>query len=262
MKQQGKIAIIGHTGFVGTNLCQQIDFKFKYNTKNIDDIVEEEFEKVYCAAPSAVKWKANKFPLEDDKHVTRLIDVIRKVKTDKFILLSTIDVYSDPNHVDEDSSLGSASDTYGRNRAKIEKTVEQLFEKHLVVRLPALYGEGLKKNYIFDLLNDNNLQKINLNSSFQWYDVSNLSFDLSILETSGVEKFNFAPKPILTEKIVKTYFPQKKDKCFFGNKLSYNVKTKYSKIFGRCDGYISGDEKFKNQFKQFLSQQTDIGVLK
>ncbi len=37
-------ALIGHTGFVGSNLLKQAEFDRCYNSKNIEEIVDEQFE--------------------------------------------------------------------------------------------------------------------------------------------------------------------------------------------------------------------------
>ena len=40
---------------------------------------------------------------------------------------------------------------YGRNRLQLERWVREDFPAALIVRLPALYGKGLKKNCLYDL---------------------------------------------------------------------------------------------------------------
>ena len=42
--------------------------------------------------------------------------------------------------------------TYGKNRFLLEKWVEQNVKDYHIVRLPAIYGNNLKKNYIYDLI--------------------------------------------------------------------------------------------------------------
>ena len=40
---------------------------------------------------------------------------------------------------------------YGKNRLQLERWVRQDHPDALIVRLPALYGKGLKKNFLYDL---------------------------------------------------------------------------------------------------------------
>jgi hypothetical protein len=40
--------------------------------------------------------------------------------------------------------------------------------------LPALFGKHIKKNIIYDLLNENEIHNINYNSLYQWYNLSGI----------------------------------------------------------------------------------------
>ena len=44
------------------------------------------------------------------------------------------------------------NDDYGRNRYYVEKFVNSHFANCTIIRLPSLFGKGLKKNFIYDLL--------------------------------------------------------------------------------------------------------------
>ena len=57
-----------------------------------------------------------------------------------------MDVFSNPINVDEDSNIDLINNNaYGKNRRILEQFVIENFEKKLIVRLPGLVGEGLKK---------------------------------------------------------------------------------------------------------------------
>ena len=68
------------------------------------------------------------------------------------VLVSTIAVYADSRGCDETSPLPAGElPAYGRNRLQLERWVREDFPDALIVRLPALYGKGLKKNFLYDL---------------------------------------------------------------------------------------------------------------
>ncbi|PIW94303.1 MAG: hypothetical protein COZ86_01730, partial [Candidatus Moranbacteria bacterium CG_4_8_14_3_um_filter_41_13] len=142
-------AIIGYTGFVGSNIVNQKSFDFKFNTSNINDILEKELDLLVIAAPSAVKWQANKEPGKDLETINNLITIISKVQAKKVVYISTVDVYKTPNNTDEDTLINPEENhPYGKHRYYFEEFIRKNFKNHLVVRLPGLFGQGLKKNFI------------------------------------------------------------------------------------------------------------------
>lgn len=78
---------------------------------------------------------------------------IRQIAPKRLVLISSIAVLADSCGVYEDSP---AQDTeglpaYGKNRLQLERWVREDFPDALIVRLPALYGAGIRKNFLFDL---------------------------------------------------------------------------------------------------------------
>ena len=86
-------AIIGYTGFVGSNLIEKMKFDYKFNTININDITDHEYDLVICASIPSSKWAANKNPKNDLDNIIELTNALKNVKCDYFILISTIDVF-------------------------------------------------------------------------------------------------------------------------------------------------------------------------
>ena len=147
-----KTAIVGYTGFVGQNLCLSHSFDAKYNSKNINDAYGTSPDVLVYAGIRAEMFTANHFPEQDLANIKEAIENIKKIKPKKLVLISTISVYpvfeGDENTV-VDGNEGSA---YGQNRRYLEKWVESNVEDYLIVRLPALYGAGIKKNFIYDII--------------------------------------------------------------------------------------------------------------
>ncbi len=145
-------AIIGHTGFVGGNLARQAGFDFSYNSSNISDIKGKKFGTLVCAGARAEKWLINADPASDIMNLNALIDCLREVSAERLVLISTVDVYDRTAGVDEETPVfPERSEPYGRNRYYLEHFARGNFDNCLIVRLPALFGRGLKKNFIYDL---------------------------------------------------------------------------------------------------------------
>lgn len=147
-------ALIGYTGFVGSNLSCQENFNYKYNSSNIEEIREKKFDLIVSAGTYGEIWIVNRDPVKDLENIQYLIDQLKKVQTKKFVLISTIEVYDNPVDVDEDSKISTERlQAYGKNRLYLEDFVKDKFEDYHICRLPNLFGNNLKKNFLYDLFN-------------------------------------------------------------------------------------------------------------
>lgn len=160
-------ALIGHTGFVGNSIKDKFKFEKLYNSSNCELIGETEYGLVVFSGAYAVKWYANTHEEEDMEHINKLIELASRIKCRDFILISTIDTES------KDSNT-----PYGKHRGILEEKILELFqERAKVIRLPGLYGFGLKKNAIYDLIHKG-IATASHDSEFQWYHINRLYKDI------------------------------------------------------------------------------------
>ncbi|WP_370311654.1 NAD-dependent epimerase/dehydratase family protein [Sagittula sp.] len=146
--------LIGHTGFVGGTLTRQTSFAAQFNSRTISGIGGQGFDTVVCAAAPGSMFEANKFPERDEAQIQALIERLSAVEAKRFVLISSIAVLADFAGGDDETTTAFQDKlAYGRHRRALEAFVEERFADSLVVRLPALFGHGLRKNFIFDLLN-------------------------------------------------------------------------------------------------------------
>lgn len=235
-----RTALIGHTGFVGSHLLRAMDGADCFNSSNIEQIAGRSYDLVVCAGVSAVKWLANREPEKDWAGIERLIGALRSVRASEFVLISTVDVYPSPLGVDETLDLANLDNhPYGRHRLALECAVRGMFDTVRIVRLPALFGDGLKKNVIYDLLVGNGLDAINPASSFQWYSLDWLWNDLSWIRGHDLRLVNLVTEPVGTAEII--------TKCFNGGAVGakspaarYDLRTIHAPVFpeGTRSGYV------------------------
>ena len=253
-------AIVGYTGFVGSNLLQFYAFDKFYNSKNFEQAKNTHFETIFFCGLPAVKWLANKNPIEDEAVITNIKSILDTITCDNFILISTIDVYNNTNcSSNEESQINFLiNHTYGKNRYLFEKYIEDKFENHFIIRLPALFGKGLKKNIIFDLINNNQIENIPFNSSFQWYSVDRLKNDIGIIINNNIKKCNLFTEPIETKDVVDLFNRvYKKDYDFINNinnsRIEYNTQTQYYEKFdSKKVGYICDGQTVLKELETFF----------
>lgn len=146
--------LVGYTGFVGSNLLETMFFDEIYNSKNIQDAYGKNPDLMIYAGVKGTKFLANKYPDEDRKNINEAIHNIIKINPKKLVLISTIDVYDNLDCKDEDYIIKpELLHDYGKNRYFLEQWVCKNVNDYHIIRLPAIYGKNLKKNFIYDLIN-------------------------------------------------------------------------------------------------------------
>lgn len=226
-------SLVGYSGFVGSMLLKQANFSALYRSTNIHEIENREFDVVVCAGAPAQKWIANRDPADDRKKIDSLIDHLRTIKCRKFILISTVDVFNVPIGVDESTPVDkSGLHAYGLHRRLLENFVEQHFPNYLIVRLPGLVGPGLRKNVIFDFLNNNNLHAIESRGVFQFYPMINLWYDIQIALKAGLSLVHLTAEPISVADVSLQGFGRSFTQTLKIPLARYDMQTRHAQIFG------------------------------
>ncbi len=146
-------SLVGYTGFVGSNLAASHPFGALYNSKNIEDAYGTRPDLLVYAGVRAEMFLANHDPAADLADLKQAAENIGRIAPRRLVLISTISVYDDPVGADEDAPIDKSRLTaYGAHRRWLEEWAEAEMPERLIVRLPALYGKGLKKNFLYDYL--------------------------------------------------------------------------------------------------------------
>jgi len=245
-------ALIGYTGFVGRNILNQQQFTHLYNSKNIEEIQGKEFDLIVCAGAPGVKWIANKEPGKDYDSIKRLMDCLKKVKTKEFVLISTINVYSKPSKVDEDTPIEiSGLLPYGKHRRILEQFAESRFSA-TIIRLPGLFGEGIKKNMIYDLLNYNRVETIQEGSIFQFYNLDYIWMDINKTLQHNIKILNLATEPVSAEELGKYCFGFDFTHKTTKSAPHYDMRTKYGVLWGQNSSYLYPKLTILQDLKSFV----------
>jgi hypothetical protein len=147
-------ALIGKTGFVGGNLARQHAFSASFSRSDIHSSVGHSYSTVVCAAAPGSMFAANRDPDGDAASVDAVISALSRIRAKRLVLISTIAVLKRfDGQQDEDTNSFETEKPYGVNRRRLEVFCTERFESALIIRLPALFGPGLRKNFIFDILN-------------------------------------------------------------------------------------------------------------
>lgn len=243
---------------MGGNLDIQMDFSHRYNSKNISEIDGNEFDLLICAGVPAVKWLANKEPDNDRKHIDGLAKHLETIKTKKFILISTIDVYPEPIDVDETTTIDiDTCHPYGKHRLQLEKLISKKFDTH-IIRLPGLFGVGLKKNIIYDFMNDNNVDQINPNGVFQFYYLEHLAHDITVAMEQDIRLLNITTEPTSVAEVSEICLGKPfENPAINAAGARYDYKSVHAEKFGGHNGYMYSKQQVLNDLKDYVAKTGD-----
>jgi len=190
------IGIIGSTGFVGSTIRQHFDFNLFYGRNNLNQLINQRFDLLVCAAPTGNRIEVQNNCIIDLESTLYLIDHLRKAKPDYFVLIGTVDAVAKPNS------------RYGLNRKILEGWVKSNLTNYSIIRLPILIHPNLKKNILFDIKNNLYTEKINLDTVNQYYDLTKLHQDIKYAIKNKIKELNLVSEPISNREIIENFPPQ------------------------------------------------------
>jgi hypothetical protein len=145
--------LVGYSGFVGSNLRTQHDFTMLLNSKNIFEAFGTMPDLCVYAGVRAEKFLVNTSPEKDYVQIRAAMENIKQIQPKQLVLISTIDVYKNPDMVSEADTIDTEGlHPYGLHRYMLETWVRENVAEHLIIRLPGLFGKNIKKNFIHDLI--------------------------------------------------------------------------------------------------------------
>jgi hypothetical protein len=252
-------ALIGYTGFVGQTLNRQAEFDDRFNRSNIEQIRGKGYSLIVCAGAPAAKWYANRHPEEDRANLDWLMSCLSEAEAGRFVLISTVDVYPEPVGVDESTKIDSeGGEPYGRHRFHLERFAAERFAHHTVVRLPGLFGLGLKKNTIYDFLTAGESPYTHRDSVFQYYDMENLWRDVQRVVETELPLVNMATEPIAATEIARACSVPL-DWQSEAHPVAYDMRTRYAERLGREGPYLYTASEVLAGLRAFV-ERTRVGA--
>jgi nucleoside-diphosphate-sugar epimerase len=234
----GMSILVGGTGFVGGHLAQKIDFAYQVGRKTINSIIGLETDLLICAALPAEKWRANQDPSTDWINMCNLAQILTSVRAKRAVLISTIDVYQPANKVNENIAADfDGKEAYGVHRAWFEAFFQVHFSNTLVLRLPALFGPNLRKNFLYDLLHGRVEQwsKVNPSSTFQWFDVTHTWSLIQRAWNNEISVLNVSSEPVTAQEVA-NLFRVNLTACT--SPFSYDMRSIHTDKLGGQNGYL------------------------
>ncbi len=252
--QSKTVGIVGASGFVGGYLSSRYKNIRQYGRRNIQTLPQDDSDFVIIAAAPAAKWIANTEPEKDLENIQILIKSLKCLEDKRTILISTIDVFPTGTEFSESEQLPSShQEGYGTNRGYLEVELQKHIKNLHIVRLPGLFGPGLKKNLIFDLINNRSVPEIHSQSTFQFYDIRNLPGHLATCLDLELRTVNLATEPVKVAEIYTSCFQMKVAEHDV-QEVHYRMSTDYSEaLAGRKGPYIFSKGEILAALQQWLS---------
>jgi nucleoside-diphosphate-sugar epimerase len=144
MMSKKTVAVIGAGGFVGKSLCDAFEKDasvelVRVERNNYESLKNGQYDIVINSAMPSKRFWAEQNPAQDfQETIQKTADLIYGWKYQKFIQISSV------------SARMQRDTVYGRHKAAAENLCNS---KMLVIRLTSMYGEGLSKGALIDILN-------------------------------------------------------------------------------------------------------------
>lgn len=184
--------LIGYTGFIGSSLNQE-QYHLKLNSKNWDSILEPiEVDRLVIAAPSGVKYLANRDPLKDLDNCLLLVrNIIKYFKSIKTMVI-----------ISSNDTLNPTTD-YGQNRqyfnTLMEKVCRKLNTDLYIMYLGMTFGSKARKGMVYDFIHGNfNFYN---GGTYQFYPVRYLEQDIQHCIDNKIHRAMLSSVPIKTSEI-------------------------------------------------------------
>ena len=186
-------------------------------------------------------------------NIGKLLRHLEKVTTDRFVLISTVDVFSNPVGVDEASTIDAeALEPYGKHRRSVEEFVESQFAVYHIIRLPGLFGDGLKKNIIYDFIHDNQIENIHAESQFQFYHLARIGSDMRIAIANQLQIIHFATEPVKVSEVAASGFDFHFQQTPDYPPARYDMRTKHAHFYGSQEPYLASKRSVLDEIRTFV----------
>ena len=163
MKDNPHIFILGGRGFVGSAFLRAASKRGiqaeAIDLDNYDEFKGKECDLLVNADGNSKKFLAAEKPVEEfELSVASVLKALQDFRFQGCLHVSSIDVYPDhenPATSREDAPIEIAKlSPYGFHKYLGELLVRRYAPRWMIVRLGGVLGPGLKKNPVFDLIND------------------------------------------------------------------------------------------------------------
>ena len=264
-RRGGRTALIGHTGFVGSNIARLHDFDDMYNTSNMHEIEGRSYSLVVSAAGRADSHRINQAPQQDLAELDDFATTLSTVDIEQLVHVSTVCVYGPGGGYDESASCAPSELTpYGANRLHLERTLSERFDT-LSLRLPQLFGPGIKKGLVYDLANDYRVEFIDPNGVFQYYDLTRIWDDVTIALDARLTTLNLATEPVPHRRLAHDVFGvdisvnADVEQSPFSKMYTRDMVSEHAELFGGENGYLMSAAQEMAAIEDFVERHLRTG---
>jgi len=241
-----RLSILGN-GFIGQTLHKQADHSTIFDRSNACNLENHDHEVLVVAAPTGNRLAVAQDPEKDLENCKTIIDQITRCRFKHLVLIGTVDAYANRCSQNSEPDTVCPQAPYGHNRWFLETQLSQI-PNCSVVRLPSLIHSNIQKNILYDLKNKTWLDKINLNSSIQWYPLHRLNQDILLVINQRSKFQNLCSAPIDNRQIVARYFPH-----LLAELENNTVQSLHYDVKNNLETYSIGLDQIWASFDEYFS---------